>query len=408
MSLTNADSESDMNFQEIFQEYCKDYHDQPYVPAIIPEAPDVIIALGDIHGDFGIAIEMLNAAKLIKYNSAEDDYDWTGLPNKKVYLVQVGDQVDRCRPIRNGEFGVSSDPDYPCYHPKATENDEDSDVRLLKLFNRLDRQARRRGDMVISLLGNHEILNSQGYLNYVSYKGLKGFDNYVDPKSGLQIKDGMKARAYAFSPGKEYGMMLGCTRYPAVIIGSNIFVHAGLIDGFLEEMKSISGKEVKKSDIESINIKVRKWLLGLIHESTISHILESGLKSKSPFWTRVLGMIKPGMSLDSSECFDHLDKTLKIFSPSGNGSGDLATIIVGHTPQSFIASNDINSTCLAKGKGKVWRVDNGSSGAFDKFDSKYLRYGIRSRSRRVQYLKIINDNDFYICDAEKCVEEKIE
>ena len=43
---------------------------------------------------------------------------------------------------------------------------------------------------------------------------------------------------------------------------------------------------------------------------------------------------------------------------------DVKNIIVGHTPQSFITDEGINSTC----NNKVWRVDIGVSDAFSIYD----------------------------------------
>jgi hypothetical protein len=370
--------------KKIFERECSAYTDQPYTPAIMPSV-DVIVVFGDIHGDYEIAIDMFKSANLIQYNRIERDYDWIG---NKTYVVQVGDQVDRCRPQIGGP---------PCKDSRATDNDEDSDVKILKLFNRLDKQARKNGGMVISLLGNHELLNATGYMNYVSYEGLKGFEDYVDPITKKSFSNGMEARIHAFKPGNEYGKLLACTRYPAVIIGSNVFVHAGIIDALITKL-DISGP----SDIENINVKMRLWLLGIIDKSHIDHIIDSR-DLDSMFWTRFLGKIPPGTPLDSKVCQAHLSKALDIFRICDE-DGDVK-MMIGHTPQSFMYSDDINSTC----GGKIWRVDNGSSKAFDSFDEPYAKSGkrVRSISRRAQYLKIINDNEYYICDANNCRTERI-
>jgi Calcineurin-like phosphoesterase len=373
-----CDDTPDIN--SIFNEYCSDCGVE-YKPAIF-DAVEKIVVYGDIHGDYDIAVEMLEAADLIRYNNAEKDYDWIG---GNTYVVQVGDQVDRCRPIPGGP---------PCKDPKATKNDEDSDVKILKLYNRLDKQARQDGGMVISLLGNHELLNATGYMQYVSHAGLKGFEDYTDPETGKGFEDGMRARIHAFSPGNEYGRLLGCTRYPAVIVGSNIFVHAGIIDGLIDDLQLSDA-----SDIEKINIKLRMWLLGLIDEECISHIIDNR-DVNSMFWTRVLGRIDPGVPLDSEVCSSNLSKALKIFHM--NDENSKTKMVIGHTPQSFMYSDDINSTC----GNRIWRVDNGSSKAFDSFDLQFVNTNKRTLSRRTQYLTILNDNQYLVCDANQCKEEK--
>ena len=52
--------------------------------------------------------------------------------------------------------------------------------------------------MVISLLGNHEIMNVQGNMNYVSYKGLEQFKDEINPETGKKFKSGKEARKYLF------------------------------------------------------------------------------------------------------------------------------------------------------------------------------------------------------------------
>jgi len=363
--------------KKIFEKECSAYG-TTYHPVVF-DAVDKIVVFGDIHGDLELAIDMLQAAKLI-----DDNYDWIG---KDTYVVQVGDQVDRCRPLPGGPV---------CKESSATKNDEHSDIKIMELYNKLDRQAQAvkpKPGRVISLLGNHELLNATGFLNYVSYEGLKGFENYEDPKTGEIFTDGMEGRTHAFSPGNQYGKMLGCTRFPAVIIGSNIFVHAGIIDGLIDDQNIRN-----VNDLEKINIKLRMWLLGLMEESCVSQIIDNR-DTNSMFWTRALGKIKPGVPLDAPECMDNLSKALKIFHMV-NDKGNVR-MMIGHTPQSFLYSDDINSTC----SNRIWRVDNGSSKAFDSFDSEMLIHNSKIDSRRTQYLLILNDSEYFVCDKDECKKE---
>ena len=103
-------------------------------------------------------------------------------------------------------------------------------------------------------------------------------------------------------------------------------------------------------------------------------------------WTRLIGSIPDDVGLDDPICKDNITEVLKLFK--------IGSIIVGHTPQSFLLTKDINATC----DGKVWRVDNGSSKAFSRFDRSYIESGLINFSRRAQYLKIVNDDEYYICD----------
>jgi len=111
------------------------------------------------------------------------------------------------------------------------------------------------------------------------------------------------------------------------------------------------------------------------------------------FWSRVLGKIPPGTSLTDPTCMDNIGNVLKLFK--------IGSIIIGHTPQSFMSGDDINSAC----DGKVWRVDSGSSTAFNTFDKTFRNTGQNNEKRRSQYLEIINDSNYFICDGTGCRKE---
>jgi len=344
-----------------FVRLCKGYR---YVPAILPATRRIVI-FGDVHGKYELAIKQLQIGKVIKYRS-EDDIEWIG---GDTHVVQVGDQIDGCRPLSNI---------LNCMNPKTTPNDEGSDIKILKLFTELDKKAMEKNGRVISLLGNHELMNVEGDMTYVSYQEMREFDNYVDPdKPDLKFKSNIEARKYAFKPGNEMARFLGCTRLAAIIIGSNLFVHGGILDKILDKLK------IKKAnDLESINILVKKWLLGLINKEYVSHIINGS--SNSMFWTRVLGELPPDISPEDPQCMEYLDKSLKIFK--------IGSVIVGHTPQSFMYNRGINFTC---GK-KIIRVDNASASVFNVFDDTYKKTGVISESRRPQVLEILNDSEYNI------------
>ena len=237
-------------------------------------------------------------------------------------------------------------------------------------------------------------MNAKGELDYVSYKGIEQFKNYKD-LDGNHIENGYDGRKRAMKPGNRYGKMMGCTRLPAVIIGSNIFVHAGIVDGLLEKI-GIDYKNTEKENkikdarekLEQINRKIRQWLLGTVDESSVDYI--TNRSADSMFWTRLLGNIPPGVDLSNIACTNNIKNVLEVF--------DINNIIVGHTPQSFKYSEKINSTC----SGKVWRVDKGSSKAFNEFDAKYKENNEMNENRRTQYLEILNDTQYKICNADEC------
>ena len=381
----------DKKMKEMMKKYCKT---KDYVPLILPKA-DRILVLGDVHGDFKLVLTMLTMGNVLGKKKKEvmvdgkkkmqNYYYWTG---GDTIVVQVGDQVDRCRPtVRPSN----------CDQEGVTVNDEDSDVKILKFFNKLNDQAMLSGGRVISLLGNHELMNAMGDIRFVSKKGLDGMKNYKD-KNGYAIDDGKKARIYAFSPGNEYANLMGCTRSSLIIVGSNLFVHGGLIDVFLNMIN-----ENKKYDsVESlvkIDYMIKKWLFGLYQNNEKIEDYVTGLIQypDSLFWTRALGQIPYEVDENYVDC----KKAKEVFEINIFEKMNISHIIIGHTPQAFQHSHGINATC----GNKIWRVDNGSSMAFNNYDNNYLRnknndtkntYVLFDTNRLPQVLEILDDKKFNI------------
>jgi hypothetical protein len=346
-----------------FKKYCTGYEE---LPTVLPPVKR-IIAIGDIHGDYQLTLRCFKIAKLI-----DDKLNWIAEP-KDTVVVQVGDQIDRCRPYKSPDGKV-----YKCNDPRATVNDEASDIKILKFFTEMHRKAKKYGGGVYSLLGNHEIMNVQGNMSYVSVMGIKEFENYQDPnKKSVIIKDGQKGRQYAFAPGNEYARFLACTRNTSMIIGSNIFVHAGIMPGLLQKYNG---------NLPKINRLIRKWLLGKINTNNVDEILNS--EEISPFWPRVLGNISPNSS--NTNCNTTLQATLEVFE-------DVSNMIIGHTPQFYTNKHGINSSC----NGRLWKVDQGASTAFQLYDPLDNRNGDSlniSEKRKVQVLEILDDKIFNVLE----------
>ena len=164
--------------ERIYKKYCSKYEK---IPHILPKS-DRIIAIGDIHGDMQLTLDCLKLAKII-----DDDNEWIADPPETI-VVQIGDQIDRCRPTQK----------LKCDNPEATPFDENSDIKILEFFTELNKKARKKGGYVISLLGNHEILNVDGNMSYVSYEGIKQFEDEINPETKEKFKSGLEARKYLF------------------------------------------------------------------------------------------------------------------------------------------------------------------------------------------------------------------
>lgn len=339
-------SDSDM----VEEEKCGHYY--PGADGIVPsENISRVVVLGDLHGDLAFTLNCLHVAGVIDKQNGDfvrdnkGDIEWTDNPQyQNTVVVQVGDQVDRCRPT-----------DTRCDNPNTTPNDEANDVKILHLMTKLHKKAEEKGGAVFSLLGNHELMNVEGNMEYVSYLGLKQFAQDGDDN----MANWKTARRDAFKPGSKHARHMACTRAAALIVGNLLFVHAGLIVETVRELNLRS-----RNDIKKLNKKVREWLLGKSQNDEYVRQVIAGTK-KSLFWTRYLGNITPGVSPEGYMCNEHLNPALEILS--------VGHMIIGHTPQ-FISNSinkrgdksqtdGINKTC----GNKLWRVDVGGSKAFSEF-----------------------------------------
>lgn len=345
------------------------------LPTIVVDAKDArdyrIVAIGDIHGDLDLAIRCLKLGQVI-----DDSGNWIAEP--KTIVVQVGDQIDSCRAA----------PGYDCNRVRYP-GDKSEDMKVMMLFRKLRSQAKAahpKND-VISLLGNHELMNSRGDLNYATRSNLDDFDLEKDlgitqENSGLSPKEwkklpktGEAGRRAAFAPGGFVAKMMACERLSAVVIGSNLFVHAGL----LPKLPSYIMDSGNSQDaLQKLNENVRNWLLGKIDNRT--EALMSGEEKSSPFWTRIYGAIPEGVSMDHPDCDNSLRKALQVY--------QIDTMIIGHTPQiSSNSSDGINGTCYSDGFERLWRIDGGFAESFQKHIHT---------NHKAQVLIIENDHKYYI------------
>jgi hypothetical protein len=201
-------------------------------------------------------------------------------------------------------------------------------------------------------------MNVMGDMRYVSYKGLKEFENYSTPSEN---KTGESKRKWAFQKGNKISNFLGCTRQMAIIIGNNLFVHAGILPGI-----------AKKYSIKHLNQILSLYLWDkLTDNDNYKDILYS---YNSPLWNREIGKISRMEKNSQTDLCSNIVNSMKDIYKVGK-------IFVGHEP---LIEKGISSIC----NGDIWLTDYGASKAFDKFD----KLG-RSEARNAQVLEILNDGE---------------
>lgn len=352
-----------------------------------------VIVIGDVHGDLDALIKSLLLAKVIRLPENEELPEYSERTNRRMYdffhniewigddtfVVQLGDQIDRTRPVDwdENDVGIGN-----------TVSDEGSSLHIFFLMWYLNNIAMLNGGRVISILGNHELMNVDGDFRYVSqfefqeyynafssYLKLNGDDSKINnSKNKLfgnkPLPEGYHERLHSFSCGNTVANFFGLNYKLSVQIGKWLFVHAGLTD-------NICGP----NSICKINNSVSKYLLNynsgknrLIYKKIIEC---SG--DKSPVWSRIFGDEETSIISDKyNNMIKQYNETNKKYHITNNIPA-LENIAIGHTPQ-FYANKKINSIL----DGRVWRCDIGMSRAFgNSSDNKY---------RQPQVLEILDDD----------------
>jgi hypothetical protein len=226
-------------------------------------SPERLIAVGDLHGDLSKSRQALRLAGLI---DASDR--WTG---GSTTVVQVGDVLDR-----GGD-----------------------ELKILFFLDKLKDEAARSGGKIITMNGNHEIMNVEADFRYVSKSGLEEFRVWANwycvgnlmkglcrglPKPndlfdgvpsffpGLKEEyfEGFRARIAALRPQGPISSRFFSKNATVVVIGDSVFVHGGLLPRHVEY------------GLERINEDVRDWITG--QKKVVSSGLVRG--SNSVVWLR--------------------------------------------------------------------------------------------------------------------------
>lgn len=220
-----------------------------------------IVVIGDIHGAYDNLTEILRRANLI-----DDTGRWTG---GNATLVQLGDILDRGAGVR----------------------------RVMDFFMSIEARARNAGGQVITLLGNHEVMNLLGETRdvtpeifasfadalsearreaaYAAYEKLASSRVAARPKAAATYRKtreewmaahppGFVEYREALSPRGEYGRWLR-SKPIAAMIGDTIFMHAGMNPdqepAKLEDLNTRLRDEIKRYDASFQRLIDRKMAL---------------------------------------------------------------------------------------------------------------------------------------------------
>ena len=279
-----------------------------------------VVAVGDVHGDYGQLVAVLREAGVIDTRNK-----WKG---GKTHLVQVGDLNDRGPDTR----------------------------KVLDLFMDLEKQARGAGGFVHALIGNHEAMSIYGDLRYVTPGDFASFRDgnsekvreafyqmhlkelASDPNQAANAKPdeaywkawedehplGYFERRFEFGPNGRYGKWIAA--HDTIIrINDTVFVHSGISPKYAE------------MQCEVINDRIREELKDF-------NLLKGGLVTDldGPLWYRELA------SGEETVLEEHVQRVLDFFGAR--------RIVIGHTPT--------KGSIVPRFGGKVVQVDVGLSAVY--------------------------------------------
>jgi hypothetical protein len=257
----------------------------PGLRSVYPAVPR-IVAVGDLHGDLEAARRALLLAGAVDAGG-----HWSG---GRLVLVQTGDILDR----------------------------GDDEPEILDLFDSLAVEARASRGAVLILNGNHELMNVYRDFRYVTEDGFADYDDTPPPETRdsafLALDPARRGRAAAFLPGGPMARRLA-RRNTAVVVGNTLFVHGGFLPANVD------------LGLDSLNARVREWLLGEIPQPDWIR------GDASPVWSRVYS------DAPSQDACDTLSNVLERMG--------VARMVVGHTVQ----QTGITAFC----GGRIWAIDVG-------------------------------------------------
>jgi hypothetical protein len=239
-----------------------------------------LIAIGDVHGDFDDFIVILEHAGLI-----DKQNHWAG---GKSTFVQTGDLIDR--------------------GPKPRE--------VLDLMMSLEREASKSGGRVVSLNGNHEMMNLMGDLRYVTPENYASFaqsnseerrrsayQEYATWRKGhaqllaelpqpMEMTEaewmarhpaGFIEHREAFGPNGSYGKWL--REHSAVAeIGGVIFLHGGIHPSLahlkIETINSHIRDEIKAFDTSKQYLQNEKIILPFFNLQEMTAVVQAELMAE--------------------------------------------------------------------------------------------------------------------------------
>lgn len=279
--------------------------------------PDKLLALSDIEGNFNGLYSILRSHQVMN-----EQYEWTF---GNGHLLLVGDMMDKGQHV----------------------------MGVLWLIYHLEQQAMRYGGKVHFLLGNHELMNVQGNINYVPDKYLR-VAQHITGEYNWEL-----AQQRLYGPGTLFGQWLH-TRNVAEKMGDYLFVHAGISPDVGQLNISIDQLNMLMQENLSQNV---------FFQASADYCVNTLLGGNGPVWYR-------GYALDSSRYPMAHEESLNAVLEAYGAS----RMIIGHTPGKDVRTsyhdrivniNIVHSHEKYSGRTKGLLIEGGTFYKIDDLGNRY-------------------------------------
>jgi hypothetical protein len=253
-----------------------------------------VVVIGDIHGDIKRLKTILVDAQIINL-----DLQWIAEPQNTI-VVQMGDQVDSINRNNNVEW------------------EKVDDISVIHFTHSIDKIARTKGGRFISLIGNHELMNSIGNFTYVS-----------------EQSKSTNRRSYFMPKGSLCSILQN--RNIVLKIGGLFFCHAGINKHHIEILDKYN------KNIEYLNEMWKNYISNGLIKNEDAEMFDKILNDdKGILWTRTF------------ESEDDIQYVLQRLNSS--------YIFIGHTTVPKISLYEQ----------KIWLTDTGISRAYGSNQYQYM------------------------------------
>ena len=217
-------------------------------------------------------------------------------------------------------------------------------MKIIRLFLRLDDEARKEGGRVLGLLGNHELMNIDKDFRYVSPLE---FLEFVPEKMDKQIYRGWLSFRLLPSHKGVSKRWNDCKH-----IRSKKEINYGYWKFSFCPWRIDADLILAKYSIAGINQVVSKWLSkesNQIEDKIFDEIFRDD-DDMSPFWCRIYG------EDDEENTEETFNELLHIMNQKNKLLMPVKGMVIAHTPQ-FMDSKYLNSIY----NNRLWRIDVGMS-----------------------------------------------